>query len=303
MSYARCLMCGLLWLPPVASRAVAQPTPAWVQASASAQAGVVGRPIAIRFRVVRPAGAAVSWRLVNHAFDSVALLKAETRRLPGDTLLHEVVFTAAKGGRCELGPFGVLVQGAQRTDTLLVPALRVQFRAEALRTSLHPVRPNAPAWQSPAPPWGWALASVLVLSAGLGGVRLWQARRGAAAMPAPGWAPAQAQQLALAKIAGLEQAVQAKSCPQAELPDQLWRVVNEYFTCLYAPPLASENPAPAPAAAVARPVLPAALLAELAHARFAPAREVAYRAEGLLAIARQLVAEGAQPLQTAPAPL
>ena len=301
MSCVSCLMCGLLWLLPGASRAAVQPPRAWVRASASAQAGVVGRPVAIRFWVVRPAGAAVSWRLVDHAFDSVALLKAETRRLPGDTLLHEVVFTAAKGGRCQLGPFGVVVQGSQRTDTLMVSALRVQFRAEVLRTSLHPLRPNAPAWPDTAVPWGWALASVLVLSAGVGRARRWRARRGAAATPASGWSPAQAQQLALAKIAGLEQAVQAKSCPQAELPDRLWRVVNEYFTCLSAPALASATPAPA--AAGAGPVRPAALLAELARARFAPAREAAPRAEGLLALARQLVAGGAQPLQTAPAPL
>ena len=288
MSYSIRFSCLLL----VAGVGPAAARPGQVEVQANTQACVIGRPVSVVFRVARPAGAAVSWRLVDQAFSSVTLLKAETRAWPSDSSRHEVIFTATRGGRCQLGPFWVVVQRPQRTDTLTASAIRVQFRAEALRPALHPLQPNATVWQAMenAQPGIWAIASLLLLGAGVGAGWLWRAQQGVAIAEVAALSPAQAQQQALTRIADLERANQLQNYSQENLPDQLWSIINEYVA--QQPALSAEG---AP--------LRAALLAELAQAKYAPARETPHHASGLLAKARQLVVSEADPTNPLSQPL
>ncbi|MBJ6110396.1 hypothetical protein JAO73_15335 [Hymenobacter sp. BT523] len=255
-----------------------------VRAQVDARACKIGHPVVLSLRVARQPGEQVRWHLADEAVQNKEglLLQAQTRTLGAAELQHRMVFTSAQGGRCQLGPFAVVLQGRQGVDTVYAPAIAVQFQAEPLRRELHALRPVVPAWQAVPAPRKWALLASAVLLAGAGGAA-WQLLRKRPPQPTePPQPPTldQARQLALDKMEALEMHSQLHA--HAAMPDELVGIVREYLECR------------ADAERNAEPLADAAGLAELDRARFAPAPPDAAGRARLLALARQLVLSGAE---------
>lgn len=292
------IVVGLL----LASSAGAAAPPPAGRAWADARRCPVGQPVAVMVWVA--AGPGVGWHLTDAAFrqPGVAVLAAGSAVPAGGGQQHRVVFTATAAGRWRLGPFAVLLpRPGGRADTLVAPAVEVDFRPEPLAAALHPLRAGQPGWPDGADAWPWRTGGAGLLL-GAGAVCWLLARRKPAALPAGGGA-GPARWVALRAVAALEQAQAAGTTPATEVLAQLFAILTTYLQQLPTGPTeAGPAPGPAPAPATA-PAQWASLLAALNHARFAPAPAVAGEPTGLLAQARHLLGEPATALnhlQTTP---
>ena len=261
-----------------------------VSVQASARACVIGRPVAVTFDVPLPVGSTVLWSSTDKGFSadsSLVVFKSKTRRRDATTIRHSVVFTATKGGHCELGPFPVLLSNQQGVDTLYALGVEVQFQAEAPRIALHGLQPNATVWQALAGAKAGTLAATFLLLSSIGAA-VWllfrKPKRNASAV-AQALSAVQVRQQALGQIEALQREVQLGSVAGEQVPDRLYVIVSNCFHELPGAEDTAEGMEQSP-----KPFAKAleTLLGELTLLRFSPARGSAQ--SGLVERARQLVA-------------
>ena len=211
--------------------------------------GVIGQPVVVTYQVVTDKAKHPEWGATDGFFRgsrSLLFLMSSTKAITPSLTQHSVLFTALSPFTGAVGPVPVLVRGPSGTDTLHAPAVRLTFVPERPVAALHPIRTAASSRAYvDLSPGQLVVGALLVLA--MGGAAVWKLTNPG---PRPTVAEAGARQAALSKLAGLERALRAEDCADANFADHLFRILTDYLEAERRPPAPLRHLAQEPVAPV-----------------------------------------------------